>query len=141
MRWLKEITAYDGLTLTFQAEVAKRLVASPGSRAYGRLSVITQWLCDVKSAFNISSAAFKPKPKVNSTVSNLIPHPSPLGAASFEAMERVTAVAFGQRRKMLRVSLKSLDVDFIKHHINPTARAEDLSVLDFCNLANALKKY
>ncbi len=140
LRWLRELHAYDGLTLTFQSEVAERLAAQQRSKSYGRLSVITQWLCEVKIAFVISNTAFSPSPKVASTVSNLIPRPLPLGQASFESMEALTAVAFGQRRKMLRVSLKSLNIDFNSLRIDPTARAEELSVMDFCALANAIEK-
>ena len=138
LRWLREIDAYQGLTLMFQTEVAERLSAQPQTKAYGRLSVITQWLCEVHSAFNVSKNAFTPPPKVNSTVFNLTPLPAPLAPVSFEAMEKVTATAFGQRRKMLRTSLKSLSLDLATLDIKPTARAEELSILDFCLLARAL---
>jgi len=138
LRWLREIDAYRGLTLMFQTEVAERLAAKPRTKAYGRLSVITQWLCKVHSAFNVSKDAFTPPPKVASTVSNLTPLPAPLASVPFEAMETVTAAAFGQRRKMLRANLKSLNLDLATLEIEPTARAEELSIMDFCHLAKAL---
>ena len=138
LRWLREIDAYRGLTLMFQTEVAERLAAQPRTKAYGRLSVITQWLCEVHSAFNVSNDAFTPPPKVASTVSNLTPLPAPLASVPFEAMETVTAAAFGQRRKMLRASLKSLNIDLATLEIKPTVRAEELSIMDFCHLAIAL---
>ena len=138
LRWLREVDAYRGLTLMFQKEVADRLVAKPRTKAYGRLSIITQWLCEVHTALKVPKEAFTPPPNVASTVSNLTPRPAPLNSVSFEALETVTAIAFGQRRKMLRASLKSLDLDLAALKIEPTARAEELSVLDFCHLANAL---
>ncbi len=138
LRWLREIEAYRGLTLMFQSEVADRLIAQPRTKAYGRLSVITQWLCEVNSAFNIPKEAFTPPPNVTSTVSNLTPRPSPLCSVSFEALETVTAIAFGKRRKMLRASLKTLNLDLSALEIEPTRRPEELSVIDFCRLANAL---
>ena len=140
LKWLRELHLYDSLTLTFQSEVAERLSAKPRSKSYGRLSVITQWLCEVQSVFNISKDAFIPRPKVSSTVSNLVPRASPLGPASFKTMETLTAAAFGKRRKMLRSSLKSLNIDFDYLEIDPKARAEELSVLDFCALANSLSR-
>ena len=138
LRWLREIDAYRGLTLMFQTEVAERLAAQPQTKPYGRLSVITQWLCEVHSAFKVPKDAFTPPPKVASTVSKLTPLPAPLASVSFEALEKVTAIAFGQRRKMLRTSLKSLSLDLASLEIEPTARAEELSVLEFCLLAKEL---
>ena len=138
LRWLREIDAYRGLTLMFQREVADRLVAKPRTKAYGRLSVITQWLCEVHTAFKVPKEVFTPPPNVASSVSNLTPRPTSLNSVSFEALETVTAVAFGQRRKMLRASLKSLNLDLATLEIEPTARAEELSIMDFCHLARAL---
>lgn len=135
LKWLREIDAYASLTLMFQAEVADRLVAEPRTKAYGRLSVICQWLCEVRRDFNVSKDAFTPPPKVASTVVTLTPRPAPLAPAEFAAMEAVTAAAFGQRRKMLRASLKSLDLDLAAAEIDPTARAEELPVAAFCALA------
>lgn len=137
--WLKQAEMFQGLTLMFQKEVADRLAALPNTRAYGRLSVMTQWLCDVAQVFDIPPQAFIPPPKVTSTVVHLTPRALPADAPSFAAMEKVTALAFGQRRKMLRASLKPLLVqypDLLTHcGIPETARAEDLSVEDFVRLA------
>ncbi|HEV8015435.1 MAG TPA: 16S rRNA (adenine(1518)-N(6)/adenine(1519)-N(6))-dimethyltransferase RsmA [Stellaceae bacterium] len=142
IRWLGDIRAYESLTLMFQKEVAERLAAAPGSDAYGRLSVLTQWLCTVRLAFDVPPQAFVPAPKVTSTVVQLIPRAAPLAACDQALLERVTAAAFGQRRKMLRQSLKSLGGDtaalIAAAGVTPTARAEELSVEQFCALARAL---
>ena len=140
LKWLRRIEDFEGLTLMFQKEVADRLTASPGTKAYGRLSVITQWLCQTRHEFNISKEAFMPPPKVVSTVVSLRPRPEPLAPASWKALETVTATAFGQRRKMLRASLKPLQLDLEGLGIEPTARAEELSVEQFCALARAVDK-
>ena len=136
--WLRRITDFDGLTLMFQKEVAGRLVAQPGGKAYGRLSVITQWLAEVRHEFNVSKQAFTPRPKVASSVVSVIPRPAPLVPADWQALEAVTAAAFGQRRKMLRSSLKPLGLDLGTLGIEPTVRAEDLSVEEFCAIARAV---
>ncbi len=136
--WLRRIDAFQSLTLMFQREVAERLVARPRSKAYGRLSVITQWLCETRVLFNVDKRAFTPPPKVVSTVVALTPRPAPTAPAAFETLERVTAAAFSQRRKMLRSSLKGLDIDLEALPIEPTARAEELDVQDFCRLARAV---
>jgi 16S rRNA (adenine1518-N6/adenine1519-N6)-dimethyltransferase len=140
--WLGNSRAYESLTLMFQKEVAGRLAAAPGDDAYGRLAVLTQWLCTVKLAFDIPPQAFVPPPKVTSTVVHLTPRAAPLAACDQRLLERVTAAAFGQRRKMLRQSLKSLGGDtaalIAAAGAEPTARAEELSVEQFCALARAL---
>ena len=136
--WLRRITDFDGLTLMFQKEVAGRLVAQPGGKAYGRLSVITQWLAEVRHEFNVSKQAFTPRPKVASSVVSVIPRPAPLAPADWQALETVTAAAFGQRRKMLRSSLKPLGLGLGALGIEPTVRAEDLSVEEFCAIARAV---
>ncbi|HXP97161.1 MAG TPA: rRNA adenine dimethyltransferase family protein, partial [Telmatospirillum sp.] len=133
--------AFESLTLMFQKEVVDRLAAAPGSADYGRLSVVTQWRCEVHPLFNIAREAFTPPPKVVSTVVRLVPRAEPLGSARMETLEKVTAAAFGQRRKMLRSSLKSLgdsDALLASAAITPTARAEELAVEDFCALARVL---
>jgi 16S rRNA (adenine1518-N6/adenine1519-N6)-dimethyltransferase len=122
----------------FQKEVADRLLGRPGSKDYGRLSVMVQWLCEVRREFNVDRRAFTPPPKVASSVVTLTPRRQPLAAANMADLERVTAAAFGQRRKMLRSSLKSLDLDPQMLGLDPTARAEELSVEEFCVLARAL---
>ncbi|MDJ0936906.1 MAG: 16S rRNA (adenine(1518)-N(6)/adenine(1519)-N(6))-dimethyltransferase RsmA [Kiloniellales bacterium] len=146
LRWLRDIfeapESYDSLTLMFQKEVALRLSAAARSGAYGRLSVITQWLCEVEPLFDISPKAFTPPPKVTSTLVTLRPRATPLHPVSWSALEQVTAAAFGQRRKMLRQSLKSLGGDpaalLATAGIAGTRRAEELSLDEFCILAQTL---
>ncbi len=133
--WLRQAYAFAGLTLMLQKEVADRLVAPPGGGAYGRLSVIVQWLCTAERMFNVDRRAFTPPPKVTSTVVKLTPRPSPLAPAAWSALETVTAAAFGQRRKMLRSSLKPLGLDPEVLGIPPSRRAEELDVASFCALA------
>jgi 16S rRNA (adenine1518-N6/adenine1519-N6)-dimethyltransferase len=141
LQWLRQAQAFESLTLMFQKEVVDRLAASPRSHDYGRLSVITQWICEVSPLFNVDRRAFTPPPAVESTVVKLVPRAEPLAPARFETMEKVTAAAFGQRRKMLRSSLKTLgnaDALIAAAGIEPTARAEELPVEAFCALARAL---
>jgi len=133
--WLRRADAFASLTLMFQREVADRLLAEPRSKAYGRLSVITQRIADVRREFNVSRDAFTPPPKVMSTVVTLTPRPDILDPALFSAVETVTAAAFGQRRKMLRSSLAALEIDPADAGIEATRRAEELSVEEFCALA------
>ncbi len=144
LRWLHDIAAYESLTLMFQKEVAERLAAVPRTPAYGRLSVLTQLLCRVEVAFDVAPSAFVPPPKVISSVVNLTPLPTPRAPCRIADLERVTAAAFGQRRKMLRQSLKSLGGDAAAlldaAQIAPTARAEELSVEEFCALAEAMRR-
>ncbi|MBB4287341.1 16S rRNA (adenine(1518)-N(6)/adenine(1519)-N(6))-dimethyltransferase RsmA [Roseospira goensis] len=131
IRWLHGIGDLDGLVLMFQKEVADRLWARPGLRGYSRLSVITQWLCEVKPLFDVNPRAFTPPPKVTSAVVRLTPRPTPLADVPIAAVERVTATLFGQRRKMVRVPLKALgDPEAIctACGIDPTHRAEQLPV-------------
>jgi 16S rRNA (adenine1518-N6/adenine1519-N6)-dimethyltransferase len=141
LRWLDRIGDYEGLTLMFQREVAERLVALPRSPAYGRLSIIVQWLTLPKILFDVPPSAFVPSPRVISSVVSLVPRPAPLAPAAKAALERITAAAFGQRRKMLRSSLKTLGVAveplLATAGVAPTARAEELSVAEFCALARA----
>jgi 16S rRNA (adenine1518-N6/adenine1519-N6)-dimethyltransferase len=141
--WLGSAHAFESLTLMFQKEVAERLAAVPGDHAYGRLAVLTQWRCAVKLAFDVPPQAFVPAPKVTSTVVHLVPRAAPLASCDQAVLERVTSAAFGQRRKMLRQSLKSLGGDtatlIAASGAQPTARAEELSVEQFCALARALR--
>ena len=143
LRWLDRIGEYDSLTLMFQREVAERLVSAPRGPAYGRLSVLVQWLTEPKIQFDLPPRAFVPPPKVISSVVTLTPRAVPLAPAVKPTLERVTAAAFGQRRKMLRSSLKPLGVPveelLAAAGIPPTARAEALSVVDFCALARAFQ--
>jgi 16S rRNA (adenine1518-N6/adenine1519-N6)-dimethyltransferase len=139
--WLRNAEDFESLTLMFQKEVALRLAAAPRSRDYGRLSVMAQWRAEVRRLFDIPPRAFVPPPKVTSSVVQLVPRAAPLAPCGFEALERVLAAGFGQRRKMLRQSLKPLDRDvealLAAAGAEPTARAEELSVTQFCALARA----
>jgi 16S rRNA (adenine1518-N6/adenine1519-N6)-dimethyltransferase len=127
--------------LMFQKEVAQRLAAAPRSKAYGRLSVLTQWLCRVEMVFDVPASAFVPAPKITSTVVRLTPRAAPLAPCRKEELERVTAAAFGQRRKMLRQSLRALGGEtaalIAAAGVEGTARAEELSIEEFCALARA----
>ena len=142
LRWLPDLGAYESLTLMFQKEVAARLAAKPRTSAYGRLSVLVQWTARVTALFDVAPRAFVPAPKVISTLVRIEPRAEPLSPCRRADLERVTAAAFGQRRKMLRQSLKSLGVDpeslLSGTGIAPTRRAEELSVEEFCALARAL---
>ena len=104
--WLKHIQHFDLLTLMFQKEVADRIIAKPGSKNYGRLSILTNWLTKSKKLFDIPSEAFIPRPKITSSVIQLKPLPKPLYDVSFESIEKITQMAFSQRRKMIKTSLK-----------------------------------
>jgi len=132
---------YDSLILMFQREVAERIVAAPGSKSYGRLSVLAGWRTEAKLLFDVAPSAFVPPPKVTSSVVRLTPRPVPL-ACSSATLQRVTEAAFGQRRKMLRQSLKTLGVDpaalLAEAGIEPTARAEEISVDGFVALARII---
>jgi 16S rRNA (adenine1518-N6/adenine1519-N6)-dimethyltransferase len=132
---------YDALVLMFQREVAERIVAVPGAEQYGRLAVLAGWRTEAKIMFDVAPTAFVPRPKVTSSVVRLVPRASPL-PCSRTTLERVTAAAFGQRRKMLRQSLRPLGADpqsiLAAAGIAPAARAEEISVEGFVALANAL---
>jgi 16S rRNA (adenine1518-N6/adenine1519-N6)-dimethyltransferase len=140
-RWLDQLTLIDKMTLMFQREVAERLTAAPRSRHYGRLSVVTQWLCKIERLMNLPGKAFVPPPKVASSIVQVTPRPAPLAPASKRDLEKVVAAAFGQRRKMLRTSLKTLGGDPLPWlevaKVAPTARAEEIDIEGFCRLANA----
>lgn len=137
--WLRQAQAFESLTLMFQKEVVERLAAKPRSKAYGRLSVLTQHVCEVAPLFDIAASAFVPPPKVVSSVVRLRPRPEVMGDLS--RLEAVTAAAFGQRRKMLRSSLKQAFDDpeavLSRLGLSPTARAEELAVGDFVRLAQS----
>ncbi len=130
---------YHSLTLMFQKEVAGRIVAKPRSKDYGRLSVLCQHLCEARKLFDVNRSAFTPPPKVTSSIVQLIPRSTPAPACAIPVLERVTAAAFGQRRKMLRSSLKSLvdnpELLLAQARIDPELRAEQLQVADFARLA------
>jgi len=132
---------YDALVLMFQREVAERIVAVPGSKSFGRLAVLTGWRAEARILFDVAATAFVPPPKVTSSVVRLVPRAEPL-RCDRGTLERVTEAAFGQRRKMLRQSLKSLGIDPLAlldaAGLDPTARAEDIPVAGFVGLARAL---
>jgi 16S rRNA (adenine1518-N6/adenine1519-N6)-dimethyltransferase len=134
---------YDSMVLMFQREVAARIVAPPGSKTYGRLSVLANWRSETKILFDVAPSAFVPPPKVTSSLVRFVPRPKPL-ACDRTALERVTQAAFGQRRKMLRQSLKALTPDVLAllaaAGLEPTARAEDIPVEGFVALARALER-
>ncbi len=134
---------YERMVLMFQKEVAERIVAAPGSKAYGRLSVLAQWRTTPKIVLNLPPDAFSPPPKVSSAVVQFIPRDQPLAAGSAKMLARVTAAAFGQRRKMLRQSLKSLtpmpELLLREAGIDPQERAEQLTVADFARLAELME--
>ncbi|PPJ47085.1 16S rRNA (adenine(1518)-N(6)/adenine(1519)-N(6))-dimethyltransferase RsmA [Rhizobium sp. KAs_5_22] len=130
---------WQSLTLMFQREVGLRIVADESDDHYGRLGVLCGWRADAHMAFDVPPQAFTPPPKVTSSVVHLVPRPQPL-PCDVEKLERVTQAAFGQRRKMLRQSLKSLGGEALlaKAEIDSARRAETLSVEEFCRIANLL---
>lgn len=140
--WLSQLRddpqAYNSLILMFQKEVAQRIAADVGGKAYGRLSIISQWLCETKKLFDLPPSAFTPPPKVVSSVVQFLPKPLESGAPAFKSVEMVTAAAFGQRRKMIRSSLKDYAQHFEALGLNPELRAEVLGVEDFTKLAKLL---
>lgn len=146
VRWLTPKSwppVWESLTLMFQREVAERIVAQPGGKAYGRLAVLAQWRCDARIAMNLPPEAFSPPPKVSSAVVHLSALPEPRFAANAKVLERVVAKAFNQRRKMLRAALKGLTEDvegcLRAAGIAPTDRAEVVPLDAFCALARAVE--
>ncbi len=142
-RWLAENAwppRWTSLTLMFQQEVARRIVAAPGSGEYGRLSVLAQWRSKVKLAMKVHRSAFTPPPKVMSAIVHVAPEEAPTGV-NIRTLERLTEAAFGQRRKMLRQSLKGLEGGLSALEavgVEPTRRAETLSIDEFVALARAI---
>ncbi len=138
--WLRQAARWERLTLMFQLEVAERIAAAPGSSAYGRLAVLAQFVCTVGFLMRIPPEAFTPPPKVFSAVVGFMPRPVQPEPALFAAMERVTAAAFGQRRKMLRGSLRSLGGEALLERagIAGERRAETLTVEEFARLAGLI---
>ncbi len=132
---------WESLTLMFQKEVAQRITAPPGGKAYGRLAILSQWRCDAHMLFDIDPRAFTPAPKVTSTVVQITPRAAPRAQAELADLQTVAAAAFGQRRKMLRRSLTALGADTDQlleiSGLPPTARAEEIDIEGFCALARA----
>ncbi len=135
---------WQSLTLMFQREVAERIVAQPGSKAYGRLAILAQWRAEARIAMSLPPGAFTPPPKVSSAVVHLTALPEPRYPADASTLSRVVAAAFNQRRKMLRASLKGVAPDIedrlIAAGIKPTERAEQIPLEAFCALAREVKK-
>ena len=131
---------WTSLTLMFQKEVAQRITAKSGAEHYGRLSVLAQWRCTARILFDVNRGAFVPPPSVTSSIVRLEPRTQPLAPANLSDLEKITAAAFGQRRKMLRQSLKALGGEALleKAGIDPTMRPEDLKIEQFAALARAL---
>ena len=138
--WLKHANAFDKLTLMFQKEVAERIVAQPGESCFGRLSVLCDWLTTAKILFEVPADAFSPKPKVTSAVVQLMPRKTILFDCRLNYLEKVTQIAFNQRRKMLRTSFKKFGGTqmLTSLNIDPMIRPQDLSTESFCKLANHL---
>ncbi|WP_170477900.1 16S rRNA (adenine(1518)-N(6)/adenine(1519)-N(6))-dimethyltransferase RsmA [Ruegeria arenilitoris] len=147
VRWLtppKWPPFWQSLTLMFQREVADRIVAQPGSKAYGRLAILSQWRTDARIAMSLPPSAFTPPPKVSSAVVHLQALPEPRFPSDAATLSRVVAAAFNQRRKMLRASLKGVAPDIedrlIAAGIKPTDRAEQIPLESFCALAREIRK-
>ena len=145
VRWLTPADwppAWQSLTLMFQREVADRIVAQPGSKAYGRLAVLAQWRSQARIAMTLPPDAFTPPPKVHSAVVHLVARAEPLFPAELSALQKVTAAAFNQRRKMLRAALRGLAPDIedrlLAAGIKPTDRAETVPIEAFCKLSGLL---
>jgi 16S rRNA (adenine1518-N6/adenine1519-N6)-dimethyltransferase len=141
VRWLHQAAAIERMVLMFQKEVADRLAAAPRTKDYGRLSVLAQHVCTVQRLFDVAPSAFVPPPKVTSSVVRLVPRPTSERLADIRSLERITAAAFGQRRKMLRSALAGAFSDPVatleRLGIAPTARAEELAPTQFVRLAQA----
>lgn len=138
--WLKQIradhNAYKSMTLMFQKEVAERMAAAVNTKAYGRLAIITQWLCQAHVIYDLPPSAFTPPPKVMSAVVHLTPRELPADSPDFKMVERVTAAAFNQRRKMIRSSLKEYMPAIEALGIDPQCRAENLTIAEFLAISS-----
>ena len=137
LQWLEHAPSFASFILMFQKEVAMRIIANPGDAAYGRLSIITQWRAEAEAIFDFPPEAFIPPPKITSTVVRLIPRAKPLADCEPADLEAVTAIAFGQRRKMLRASFKAYGgADFIEAAgLEPSSRPQEVPIEGFCALA------
>jgi len=140
MKWLETPQEFTKFTLMFQKEVAQRITAQIGDKNYGRLAILCNLLCHTKIEMFLPASAFTPQPKIESAVVSLIIRDKPLYPVNIKTLTKITRVAFGQRRKMIRTSLKQLNVDITKlldtANINPKKRAEELTISEFCNIAN-----
>ena len=138
IQWLAHASCFDSMTLMFQREVAERITARPGEAAYGRLSVLTRWLADAEILFDVPASAFVPPPKIISSIVQIVPLAQPRYPCSQHALEFITRTAFGQRRKMLRSSLKKINGDQLlaEAGIAPESRPQEIDIEQFCKLAN-----
>ncbi len=143
VNWLEMIredaSVFSSMTLMFQKEVADRILALPGSKTYGRLSVIAQWLCNVKRVMELPPSAFTPPPKIDSTVVHFVPRDSLTNWPRFATVEKILAAAFQQRRKMIRSSMKEYSAAMEATGLEQTLRAEDVTVEQYLNLARAVE--
>lgn len=143
-KWLDDANKFESMTLMFQKEVAMRICAKPRTKSYGRVSIKTQWLCDVEKLFDISPKAFFPPPKVTSSIVKIIPRTKPLYEADEKDLDIICKAAFGQRRKTLRASLKQITKDPLallkEAGIDDNRRPEELSISEFCSLARTYRK-
>ena len=137
-RWLTHAHAFESMTLMFQREVAERITARPSDKAYSRLSVLTRWLADSEILFDVPASAFVPAPKITSSVVQIVPLQAPRFPCSQTALEEVTRIAFGQRRKMLRSSLKNIGGEHLLKaaKIDPKKRPQEINIQEFCRLAS-----
>ena len=135
--WLTHAQAFESMTLMFQREMAERITASPGDSAYGRLSVLTRWLADSEILFDVPASAFVPAPKVTSSIVQIVPLSAPRFPCNQMALEAITRITFGQRRKMLRSSLKKNGGEALLKaaKIEPEKRPQEVNVEEFCRLA------
>jgi 16S rRNA (adenine1518-N6/adenine1519-N6)-dimethyltransferase len=140
--WLKMLNRIDGMVLMFQKEVADRIIANPGSKTYGRLSIISQYCCEIEHGLDLSPHYFTPAPKIHSTVLRFVPKKS-ADLSKLPFLERVTGLAFGNRRKMLRSSLKTIlgEEDFVILNIDAQKRAENLTGDEFLKIADYVAKH
>ena len=140
LQWLSHASCFTSMTLMFQREVAERITARPGTSAYGRLSVLTRWLADAEILFDVPASAFVPPPKIISSVVQIVPLAQPRYPCSKKALEFITRIAFGQRRKMLRSSLKKINGKKLlkEASISAQLRPQDLDIEQFCKLAHLL---
>lgn len=142
-KWLKIYDRISSMHLMLQKEVVQRIVAKTGDNHYGRLAVMVNFLCETKMLFTVSNSVFTPPPKVTSAIVQIIPREKPLFDVSFSKLERVVAAAFSQRRKMVKAGLKSVfpnsEEILLQCNIKPELRAENLTIEDFCKLAQYIK--
>ena len=139
--WLSHAEAFSSMILMFQREVAERITALPGDTHFGRLAVLANWRAETEILFDVPAEAFTPPPKVTSSIVRLIPRNMPLYPCSQAALEKVTQIAFSQRRKMLRASFKPYGGEALLQSldINPQMRPQELEIMDFCRLAERLE--